>query len=469
MKKPDPSGEKTGLDAIHFRYLGTPDFRDGTAFIWPEHITAIGEVLEDGLVCSALRVGYSAGIEGGLFKPADFQVPGRRVIRTYVNDTGKRRETARKGHYLFLELLVNTGPDANEHRELFGNYKYSPSGGPWSMELPLVVPLRQINTVFRADGRKIAPFNRVNDDQYIEIVDDMIRSVYKDPQTGVTIAYNLFVPPGYETGTPEQDPLPLVFFLHGAGESGYDNRSPVSAYRQALEYLRPEVRTEDPCFLMIPQCPVTLERDRGLFEEYGWYTYIKDPEGDSPVTWPSKSLRAAINALVDAVVPAYRIDRRRIYAAGHSMGGGGVLAALVERPEVFAAAVSFSSAAVFSDSMLEKIKNKPLFFTLAEGDEWDIIRNNMPRMMEQLERLGVRLCRAAGDKAWDGALRGEAAKKQAEEVIARAEAMGASIIYAEFIRDSIVPAAHLSHRASFENPGIRRWLFEKHLDPTSGF
>jgi predicted peptidase len=452
-------------DDIHFHYLGAPDFDDKTQFIRPEHITAIGEVLEDGLVCSALRVGYSAEIEAGLLKPADFLAPGRRVIQSYVNNTGKRRETARKGRYLFLELLINTGPDSNEHRELFGNYKYNPSGNSWPMELPIVVPLRQINTVFCADGRKIAPFNRVNDDQYIEIVDDMIRAFYKDPQTAVTIGYNLFVPQGYKPGTPEH--IPLVFFLHGAGESGYDNRTPVSAYRQALEYLHPKVQAETPCFLMIPQCPVTKERDEGLFEEYGWYIYKKNPEGGVPVTCPSKSLRAAINAMLTAVIPAYNIDRDRIYAAGHSMGGGGVLAALVERPDVFAAAVAFSSGAVFSSPMLKKLKNKPIFFTMAEDDEWDIIRNNMPHMMEQLEELGVTICRATGNRAWDGALRGEAAKKQAEEVIARAREEGASMIYAEFIRGSVVPAAHLSHRASFANEGIRRWLFEKRLDPKS--
>jgi predicted peptidase len=214
---------------------------------------------------------------------------------------------------------------------------------------------------------------------------------------------------------------------------------------------------------MIPQCPVTEERDGGLFEEYGWYTYIQTGEGDGPVTRASGSLQAAIRAMLAEIVPAYNIDRGRIYAAGHSMGGGGVLSALVERPDVFAAALCFSSAAVLSDSMLERIQNTPLFFTLAEGDEWDIIHSNMPRLIDQLERRGVRVCRATGDRAWDGTLRGKAAENQAEEVIARARREGASVIYAEFIRDSVVPAAHLSHRASFENAAIRRWLFAQRL------
>jgi predicted peptidase len=412
VEKDDPSGNPAGAEALRFRYLKAPDFTDGTVFIWPEHITAIGEVLEDGLVCAALRVTYSGEVEAGLLKPADFRVPGRRVIRTYVNNTGKRREAAQRGVYLFVELLINPEPDSNEYRELPGNFKYSSGGGIWAMELPMVVPLRQINTVFCADGRRIAPFNRVNDDRYVEIADDLIRGSYTDRHRDITIGYNLFIPRGYEKKGPFPENIPLVFFLHGAGESGWDNRITLSAYRQALAYISPEAQSETPCFLMIPQCPVTEERDRGLFEEYGWYTYLKNREDGATVTWPSKSLGAAIDAMVEEVLPAYNIDPRRIYAAGHSMGGGGALAALVEGPGIFAAAVSFSSAAVFSDAMLDKLKNKPIFFTMSEDDEYDIIRDNMPRMVDRLEALGVAVCRAAGDTAWDGACGGRGRKNR---------------------------------------------------------
>jgi predicted peptidase len=197
-----------------------------------------------------------------------------------------------------------------------------------------------------------------------------------------------------------------------------------------------------------------------MSEEYGWYTYRKN--GDSLCTYPSKSLHTAIEALA-AVIPRYNIDSARIYAAGHSMGGGGALAALIDRPEIFAAALSFASAAVLSDEMIIPWKNKPVFFTMSEKDEWDIIRNNMPALMDQLERLGVRVYRSTGSGAWDGALRGAEAEKQAEETIAAAEAAGSSKIYAEFITGSVTPLEHLSHRASFSNAAIRRWLFRQRL------
>ncbi|MDR2304524.1 MAG: hypothetical protein LBE10_08060 [Treponema sp.] len=451
MEETDPCGS--------FHYLKAPDFSNDLEFIRPLHICAIGEILEDGLVCAAVKIEFSAVVETGLFKPSYFQVPGRKVIGTCVNDSGRRKEAGRQGRYLFLELLVNTLPDSNEVRENSGGYRFTPDGGEWAMELPLLIPVRQTVTIFCGDGRKIAPFNRINDNQYVEYADDFIQDAYEDE--GLRIQYNIYIPNGYEKKSPELENLPLVFFLHGAGESGFDNRSPLSSYRQAQEYLRPEALSEQPCFLMIPQCPVTSERDRGMPEEYGWYTYRKN--GDKLCTYPSKSLHTAVEALLVRVMPRYNIDSARIYAAGHSMGGAGALAALIDRPGIFAAALSFSAAAVLSDEMIIPWKDKPVFFTMSERDEWDIIRNNMPALMDQLETLGVRVYRSTGGSAWDGALRGPKAEKQAEETIASAKAAGASKIYAEFIAGSVVPLEHLSHRASFSNAAIRRWLFRQRL------
>ncbi|GHU08396.1 hypothetical protein FACS1894151_04220 [Spirochaetia bacterium] len=445
----------------------------------PESITAIGIIMEDGLTLAAIRILYSGEIDAAALKAGDFQVPGRRVIHTYVNNSGKRGEIAQKGIYVFAELLVNEAPDSNEFKETTGNFKYDPRGGTYALELPLVVTVRQVNTGYSADGREIPPFSLANNDQYIEVVDEFIPGNYTDPETNITIRYRLFVPEGYRDKQKELPDLPVVLFLHGAGESGFDNRSQVSSYRQAQEYLKPEAQAENPCFVLMPQCPMTEERGRGVFEEFGWYTYIESSDGDRSIgdhsigdrsieapryTHPSKSLRATINTLINRVVPNYNIDSRRIYAAGHSMGAGGAIAALIERPDIFAAAVSFASAGIFSDEMLERIKNKPFFFTMAEDESVNMIKTNMPSMMDQLEHLGVNLFRCTGHDAWNGILRGREAEAEARRCIERAKEQGASMIYVEFMKGTIVEIAHWSHRASFENAEIRRWLFRRRLD-----
>jgi predicted peptidase len=463
---PATMGART-VDDVNWHYLSAPNFQDNSKFVSPRRITAIGTMLEDGMVVAAIRIEYTGAINAGMMHPTNFRVPGRKVTHTYVNNSGKRLEIAQRGTYVFVELLTNEDPDSNEFKESSGNYKFDPRGGNWAIDLPIAISVRQVDTKYSADGKTIAPFNKQNDDQYIEIVDDLIPGTYRDPATGITIKYNLFVPEGYRSKSGGLANLPLVFFLHGAGESGYDNRATLTAYRQAQEYLTAQAQSETPCFLMIPQCPMTEERGRSVREEFGWYTYINSSDGATSYTHPSKSLRAAINTMLNDVVPKYNIDTDRIYTAGHSMGGGGATAALIERPDVFAAVGSFASAAMYSDEMLNRIKNKPIFFTMAEDESGDIIRTNMPPMMDQLERLGAKLYRSVGNNAWDAAFRGKPAQKQAEDTIARAKAAAANMIYIEFMKGSVVNNAHHSHRASFENAGLRQWLFAQRLDRSS--
>jgi predicted peptidase len=81
--------------------------------------------------------------------------------------------------------------------------------------------------------------------------------------------------------------------------------------------------------------------------------------------------------------------------------------------------------------------------------------------VDQLEEMGVKVYRCAGTNAWDATLRGDAAEKQAGDTIAGARAAGASMIYVEYIKGSVIPDGHLTHRASFENACIRRWLFSQ--------
>ena len=309
----------------------------------------------------------------------------------------------------------------------------------------------------------MAPFNLPNQDQYIEVVDEFIQASYDDPETGITIGYNLFVPEGYEAKADSLEDLPMVFFLHGGGETGYDNRGQVVCYRQVEEYVREQAQAETPCFVMMPQCPMTEERAIELTgTDHGWNTHILD-ENDVQFDYPSKALEASINAML-AVAQDYNVDMNRVYSMGHSMGGGGSIASMIARPDVFAASAVFASATRYHEETLEPIKDKPIIFTVAENERIASIYETMPDNVAALENLGVNIYHATGDEAWDASLRGEAAQAEAEATIANAEAAGASMIYVEFMKGSVVMDSHHSHRASFENAGIRHWLFEQTLN-----
>lgn len=123
---------------------------------------------------------------------------------------------------------------------------------------------------------------------------------------GKASAYQVYVPKTYD----RRKPLPVILFLHGAGERGVDGLLQTEVglgsaiRRQADRY---------PAIVVFPQAaPQTL--------------------------WQGPPARAALAAL-DRTMREFRIDRRRVYLAGLSMGGNGAWHLAYNHPDRFAAMV----------------------------------------------------------------------------------------------------------------------------------
>ena len=103
-------------------------------------------------------------------------------------------------------------------------------------------------------------------------------------------------------------PLPLVTFLHGAGERGTDPAllSVHGPFRRIAEGWRPDF------LCLAPQCP----------EGVRW-TDLTEPLGE----------------LIQSTADRLGADRSRLYLTGISMGGFGIWAMLARWPKLFAAAV----------------------------------------------------------------------------------------------------------------------------------
>jgi len=102
-------------------------------------------------------------------------------------------------------------------------------------------------------------------------------------------------------------PVPLVVFLHGAGERGDDNM-------QQLQTL-PTQLFRSPAFtgsVLAPQCP------SGMF----WGACMPELE-----------------ALIERTIREHHIDPQRVYLTGFSMGGYGTWELAARRPDLFAAVV----------------------------------------------------------------------------------------------------------------------------------
>lgn len=115
--------------------------------------------------------------------------------------------------------------------------------------------------------------------------------------------YLLTLPEGYENSN---EKFPVLIFLHGAGERGYDMEKvkvhgPPRYIKEGKKY---------PFIVVAPQCP----------------------EGE---TWNVQALSAMLSQLEKTL----RVDRDRIYLTGLSMGGYGTWEWIGMEPKRFAAVI----------------------------------------------------------------------------------------------------------------------------------
>lgn len=120
--------------------------------------------------------------------------------------------------------------------------------------------------------------------------------------------------------------VPLVIFLHGAGERGNDNK--MQLVNGAKNFATDSIRRKYPCFMLVPQCA----------KVYRWVeTDWKLPSHVMPEK-PSVYLSLTIQ-LIDSLIKKLNIDTNRIYITGLSMGGFGTWDAISRWPDKFTAAV----------------------------------------------------------------------------------------------------------------------------------
>lgn len=168
-------------------------------------------------------------------------------------------------------------------------------------------------------------------------------------------------PPAFPFGPPKKeipDKVPLVIWLHGAGEGGKDPRIAYTG-NKVVSISSREIQDKlgGAAFVLAPQAP-TMWMDDGS----GKYTN----DGTSKYT-------AALKACIDEFVEKHKdqIDTDRIYIGGCSNGGFMTMRMIVDYPDYFAAAYPICEALwdrVITDRDIENIKHIPIWFTHAAND-----------------------------------------------------------------------------------------------------
>ncbi len=180
---------------------------------------------------------------------------------------------------------------------------------------------------------------------------------FADPDRGeIKLSYASYKPVGAYAG----EKLPLIIWLHGAGEGGTDPSLTIAANR-ACNFASPEIQAYfgGRAFVLAPQAP-TMWMDDGSGDPYGQKT-----ENKSIYT-------AALFDLIRLYVEANpAIDLNRIYLGGDSNGGFMTMVMITTYPETFAAAFPTCEAAPdanFTDAQIAGIQNLPIWFVQAADD-----------------------------------------------------------------------------------------------------
>lgn len=150
-----------------------------------------------------------------------------------------------------------------------------------------------------------------------------------------TMGYKLFLPKSYD-GNNAQESFPLILLLHGIKKRGND-----LSLLDSYGILSIAEQNEDfPYILVVPQCP--------------------------PDTfWPEN--RNMVLGVLNQVTTGHRVDRKRVYLTGFSMGGNGVWDLAANTRGLFAAAAPL--AGWYDANAAEQLVTTPIWAFHGEDDD----------------------------------------------------------------------------------------------------
>lgn len=150
-----------------------------------------------------------------------------------------------------------------------------------------------------------------------------------------TLPYRLLLPQDYDS----TKQYPLVFFLHGRGESGTDNNKQLT--HGAKLFVDAVNRSRFPAIVVFPQCPATSYWSNvHITTDSTGKRHFHFQKGGAPTL----AMRLA-NELLHYVLETYPIKEDQVYAGGLSMGGMGTFEIVRRNPKLFAAAIAICGGA----------------------------------------------------------------------------------------------------------------------------
>ncbi|ODT07634.1 MAG: hypothetical protein ABS35_44780 [Kaistia sp. SCN 65-12] len=395
--------------------------------------TAITQVFGAGQRLVAIALKHDRQVDPAALDPTLYSVEDRTVTRVYTSASPVQAADGTEGVYVIVELspddaagqlLVSDGP-APTRLPAAATLTIQPAGtapGKPSDDQPEGGP-----PDFGTMPRSVATRAAIN-----LVVDDFIQAEFHDPVTGDTLAYNLFVPAGH----PSSAPLPVVLFMHDAGNTSTVVDTTLVQGLGAVSWASPEDQARHKAIVLAPQYASQVVND------------------ESQAT----SLLDTTLHLLERIVTEQKADRDRLYLTGQSGGGMMSIAMLVKEPQKFAAA--FLVACQWDPSVVAPLARQKLWVVVSEGDAKAFPGQNA--IMEVIENEGTAISRAR----WNGT----ASPEQFQAAVTEQEAVGSPVHYTTLMAGTVVPAGqpdtpganHVNTwRIAYDIPGIRDWVLRQ--------
>ncbi|MEX0314478.1 MAG: prolyl oligopeptidase family serine peptidase [Allomuricauda sp.] len=210
---------------------------------------------------------------------------------------------------------------------------------------------------------------------------------------GESIPYRILLPKNFDPS----EKYPLILFLHGSGERGSDNEAQL--VHGSKLFLKEEVRNNFKAIVVFPQCKA----------QSSWARI--DVEGDFPNrefifyedAEPTKDM-LLLEGLLKHLKKAYKLDKKRIYVGGLSMGGMGTFELVKRNPKVFAAAFPICGGA--NPEISNKLK-KPHWWVFHGSADQVVPEKYSAQMVDALKTKGINVTysvyEGVGHNSWDNA------------------------------------------------------------------
>lgn len=388
------------------------------------NVTAITEVFGDGQKLTGVILEYPTAINGRKLTKETFEVTDRTILNIYTNDVSEKTKNSKNGKYVIIELDPkdkNSGIFTTAQRGKFNEKKVS---------------LIQKNKIYTTKNTVINPNKEVltNTSSRDLIVEDFKQFEFKDPKTGLTLGYNLYIPKNYD----KNKKYPLVLFMHDAGPT--DLKETVVALIQgngAIVFASPEEQAKHEAFVLAPKYNKKIVDDDGNI----------DPLLDTTLN------------LLDYLKNEYSIDTDRLYTTGQSMGGMMSIVMNFRQPDLFAA--SYLVACQWDSNVVAPMAKNKIWITVSTGDE-----KAFPGMNAITDTLKKNRAKVAYG-SWKGTYSSEEFTKAVKEM----EKENANVNYSTLEKGTVIPkdvvetskgGEHIyTWTIAYNIEGVRDWLFSQ--------